>query len=63
MAVKSVKRALRDNTGKDGRLDGDKFARSILLLRNTPDRDTGKSPAEMLLGRKLRDALPHPYAR
>ena len=63
VAVKSVKRALRDNTGPDGRLDTDTFARALLLLRNTPDRDTGTSPAELLFGRRLRDALPHPYAR
>ena len=59
----TVKRALRDNTGPDGQLDSDKFARALLLLRNTPDRETGKSPAELLLGRRLRDALPHPYGR
>ena len=63
VAVKTVKRALRDNTGPDGRLDTDTFARALLLLRNTPDRDTGTSPAELLFGRNLRDALPHPYAR
>ena len=27
-------------------------------MRNTPDRDTGLSPAELLLGRKLRDFIP-----
>ena len=62
-AVKTTKRALRENTGPDGQLDTDTFTRALLLLRNTPDRDTGKSPAELLLGRRLRDTLPHPYAR
>ena len=62
-AVKTVKRALRDNTGQDGRLDTDTFARALLLLRNTPDKDTGTSPAELLFGHRLRDALPQPYAR
>ena len=33
VAVKTVKRALRDNTGEDGRLDRDTFARALLLLR------------------------------
>ena len=66
--MKTTKRALRDHTGPDGQLDTDKFARALLLLRNTPDRETGKSPAELLLGRRLRDALPHqpvphPYRR
>ena len=51
-AVKTVKRALRDNVGEDGRLDRDTFARALLLLRNTPDRDTGVSPAELLFGRR-----------
>ena len=57
-AVKTVKHALRDNTGADGRLGRDTFARALLLLRNT-----GVSPAELLFGRRLRDALPQPYAR
>ena len=30
---------------------------------NTPDRDTGVSPAELLFGRRLRDTLPQPYTR
>ena len=53
VAVKTVKRAL----------DTDTFARALLLLRNTPDRDTGTSPAELLIlfGRRLRNALPQPY--
>ena len=63
VAVKAAKRALRDNVGEDGSLDNDKFARAMLQLRNTPDRDTKLSPAELLLGRRLRDALPHPFGR
>ena len=63
VAVKAAKRALRDHTGQDGRLNSDEFARALLLLRNTPDKTTGRSPAELLLGRRLRDALPQPYAR
>ena len=34
--------------------------RGILQLRNTPDPDTNLSPAEILLGRTLRDFLPLP---
>ena len=63
VAVKAAKRALRDHIGQDGRLNGDEFARALLALRNTPDKVTGKSPAELLLGRRLRDAMPQPYAR
>ena len=47
-AVKTVKHALRDNTGEDGRLGRDTFARALLLLRNT-----GVSPAELLFSRRL----------
>ena len=45
-AVKTTKRALRDNTGPDGQLDTDMFTRALLLLRNTPDREiTGRTAA------------------
>ena len=63
VAVKTVKRALRDNTGEDGRLDSHTFDRALLLLRNTLDRDTDTSPAELLFGCCLQDALLQPYAR
>ena len=63
VAVKATKRALRDNTDADGSVDNDAVTRALLLMRNTPDRETGKSPAELLLGRPLRDTLPHPWNR
>ena len=62
-AVKTTKRALRENTGPDGQLDTDTFTLALLLLHNMPDRDTGRSPAELLLGYHLQDTLPHPYAQ
>ena len=34
--------------------------KGLLQLRNTPDPDTNLSPAQILLGRKLRDFLPIP---
>ena len=34
----------------------------MLTYRNTPDRDTGRSPAEVLFGRQLRDHLPGPVS-
>ena len=58
VAVKTVKRMIRDNLGTDGGLDGVNFARSLLEYRNTPDRDTGRSPAQVLYGRQLRDFIP-----
>ena len=63
LAVKSMKRLLRDNVTAGGSLDTDKFLRAIMAYRNTPDRDTGCSPAQVLFGRELRDFLPSPVKR
>ena len=60
VAVKSCKRMVRDNLQPDGSLDGDKFARALLIHRNTPDPATGVSPAQIVFGRQLRDHLPTP---
>ena len=57
VCVKSVKRLLRTNVSADGSLDSDAVMRGLLQLRNTPDPDTNLSPAQILLGRKLRDFL------
>ena len=56
--LKSVKRMISENVGMSGKLDQAKMSRALLQLRNTPDRDTGLSPAVALLGRQLRDFLP-----
>ena len=58
VAVKSAKRLIQDNVQADGRLDSVRLTRALLQYRNTPDRDSGMSPAELLLGRQLRDFLP-----
>ena len=63
LGVKSMKRLIRDNTSGDGSLDNDKFLRALLQYRNTPDRDTGFSPAQVIFGRNLRDFLPAPQSR
>ena len=60
VSVKSVKRLLRTNVSANGSLDTDAVMRGLLQLRNTPDPDTKLSPAQILLGRKLRDFLPIP---
>ena len=57
-AVKSAKRLLRENIPPSGKLNGLALSKALMQYRNTPDRDIGLSPAELLLGRKLRDFLP-----
>ena len=57
MAVKTVKRLLRSNTGPSGTLNSDKFLRAILQLRNTPDATCHLSPAQVVFGRPLRDSF------
>jgi len=57
VAVKTAKRLLHNNIGPSGSLDNDKFMRAILQLRNTPDPDCKVSPAEIVFGRKLKDAF------
>ena len=58
MGVKSMKRLLQGNLGLDGELDTDTFSKALLNYRNTPDRDTGRSPAQVVFGRILRDKIP-----
>ena len=61
--MKSAKRMIRENIGPDGSLKKDRFLRALMLHRNTPDRDTLLSPAQVIFGRNLRDFLPCPQAR
>jgi hypothetical protein len=49
---------IRDSVKPNGELDPIPLVNGLLTLRNTPDQDTGMSPAQMLLGRDLRDFLP-----
>ena len=63
-AVKSMKRLIRGHTGSRGSLDTDAIAQGLLQYRNTPLRNAaGKSPAQLALGRELRDMLPLPQHR
>ena len=56
--MKSAKRLLRDNTGPGGSLDADKVSVAILQYHNTPLRGVDKSPAQLAMGRQLRDGVP-----
>ena len=58
LAVKSAKRMLMNNVGADGTLNNDAMVRALLTHRNTPDPGCKLSPAQILLGRPLRDTLP-----
>ena len=58
VAVKATKRLLEKNIGPDGNLNSDEVVRALLQVRNTPDHDCKLSPAEILFGRRLRDATP-----
>jgi hypothetical protein len=49
---------LRDNIAPDGSLNTDRFLCALLLHRNTPDWDTGLSPAQVIFGRSIRDFFP-----
>jgi transposase InsO family protein len=55
-AERSVSSAMR--VIRDGELDPVTLVKGLLTMRNTPDQDAGMSPAQMLLGRDLRDFLP-----
>ena len=61
--VKSLKRMMQGNIGPKGSLHTDNIAKALLQYRNTPLRDINKSPAELALGRELRDTLPLPQKR
>ena len=57
-AVKAAKKLLRRCwCQRDQRLDPERWTRGILQLRNTPGPD-GLSPAQLVYGRPVQDALP-----
>ncbi len=58
VGVKTVKRLITGNTGKDGAIDIDAFQKAILQYRNTPDPTTKLSPAMCIFGRPTKDLIP-----
>ena len=63
IAVKTVKRLLKDNIGPSGTLDTDRSQRAMLTYCNSIDPETKASPALILFGRPIRDAIPIPLGR
>lgn len=62
IAVKIMKRALDGNVDpRTGNVNTNRSARAIMTHRNTPNKDTGISPSELLFGYKLRDHLPNKF--
>lgn len=47
-AVESMKRLITNNTGSGGTLNTDALATALLNYRNTPDRGSKLSPAQIL---------------
>ena len=58
LGVKSAKRMLTSNCSPSGSLDVDKFQQAMLAYRNAIDPQTKASPAMILFGRQIRDAIP-----
>lgn len=56
-SVKTAKRLLMDNISPNGSLDNDGTVRALLVYSNTQDLGCKLSPAQILLGRSLRDTL------
>ena len=58
IGVKTIKRLITNNVGKNGDINVDTFQRAILQYRNTPAHDTKLSPAMCIFGRPTRDLIP-----
>ena len=59
LAVKIAKRIIADCSHPSGSLDTNAASRALMQYRNTPLSSVGKSPAQLLFGRILRDHLPN----
>ena len=58
LGVRAAKRMLRENLNPSGGLDSDRFLGALLAYRNTSDRDTGRSPAQIIFGHAIKDFFP-----
>ena len=59
VAVKTAKRLLCDDTERGGMVGTEGVAVALLQYRNTPLLGVGHSPAQIMFGRTLKDALPN----
>ena len=58
LGVKTAKRTIEENTGRNGSLNTDKVCQAFLQYRNTPLQGLGLSPSQLLFHRRLRDCFP-----
>ena len=58
VGVKTVKRLITGNVGKNGTINIDEFQAAILQYRNTPDPTTKVSSAMCVFGRPVKDLVP-----
>ena len=58
IGVKTAKRIITANTGPSSNLNTDALQRAMLQYHNTPDPQTGLSPAMCLFGRPIKDFIP-----
>ena len=58
VGLKTVRRLITGNVGRNGAINVDAFQTAILQYRNTPDPTTKMSPAMCVFGRPVRDLIP-----
>ena len=58
VGIKTIKRFITGNVGKNGAINIDAFQAAILQYRNTPDPTTKMSPAMCVFGRPVKDLIP-----
>ena len=63
IAVKTVKRMLMANTSATGSLNVDAFQRVMPIYRKIIDPETKTSPATIIFGHPIRDAIPRLLGR
>ena len=59
-AVRTAKRITKGHTGPKGSLDTDAVSKALMQYRNTPIKGVKASPAQLMLGRSIRDSVPQP---